>query len=83
MSKLGRLLLLGCVTALAGLGLVACGGGSSGGGGSNGGTATVLMGTAPDYLALSTVDSAASPPSEAATSSTNWDRRPSSISAIR
>src|SRR3954463_1473084 len=49
-SKLGRLLLLGCVTALAGLGLAACGGGSSGGGGSNGGTATVLMGTAPDYL---------------------------------
>ncbi len=50
MSKLGRLLLLGMMTALAGLGLVACGGGSSGGGGSNGGTATVLMGTAPDYL---------------------------------
>ena len=39
-----------CMTALAGLGLVACGGGSSSGGGSNGGTATVLMGTAPDYL---------------------------------
>jgi peptide/nickel transport system substrate-binding protein len=35
---------------LAGLILVACGGGSSSGGGSNGGTATVLMGTAPDYL---------------------------------
>ena len=50
MSKLGRLLLLGCMTALAGLGLVACGGGSSGGGGTSGGTATVLMGTAPDYL---------------------------------
>ena len=50
MSKLGRLLLLGCITTLAGLGLVACGGGSSSGGGSNGGTATVLMGTAPDYL---------------------------------
>ena len=50
MSKLGRLLLLGIMTALAGLGLVACGGGSSGGGGTNGGTATVLMGTAPDYL---------------------------------
>ena len=49
-SKLGRLLLLGCMTALAGIGLVACGGGSSGGGGTNGGTATVLMGTAPDYL---------------------------------
>ncbi len=50
MSKLGKLLLLGCMTALAGIGLVACGGGSSGGGGTNGGTATVLMGTAPDYL---------------------------------
>ena len=50
MSKLGRLLLLGIMTALAGLGLVACGGGSSGGGGTSGGTATVLMGTAPDYL---------------------------------
>src|SRR3954447_26115853 len=49
-SKLGRLLLLGCVTALAGIGLIACGGGSSGGGGTNGGTATVLMGKAPDYL---------------------------------
>jgi len=49
-SKLGKLLLLGCMTALAGIGLVACGGGSSGGGGTSGGTATVLMGTAPDYL---------------------------------
>jgi peptide/nickel transport system substrate-binding protein len=48
--KLGRLLLLGSVTALAGLGLAACGGGDDGGGGGNGGTATVLMGTAPDYL---------------------------------
>ena len=50
MRKLGRLLLLAALTALAGLILVACGGGSSSGGGSNGGTATVLMGTAPDYL---------------------------------
>jgi peptide/nickel transport system substrate-binding protein len=49
-SKLGRLLLLGCVTALAGLGLAACGGGDDNGGGTSGGTATVLMGTAPDYL---------------------------------
>jgi peptide/nickel transport system substrate-binding protein len=49
-SKLGRLLLLGIVTALAGLGLAACGGGDDGGGGTSGGTATVLMGTAPDYL---------------------------------
>jgi peptide/nickel transport system substrate-binding protein len=50
-SKLGRLLLLGIVTALGGLGLAACGGGSDdSGGGTSGGTATVLMGTAPDYL---------------------------------
>jgi peptide/nickel transport system substrate-binding protein len=48
--KLGRLLLLAAFAALAGLILVACGGGSSSGGGGNGGTATVLMGTAPDYL---------------------------------
>jgi peptide/nickel transport system substrate-binding protein len=48
--KLGRLLLLGVITALAGLILVACGSSSSSGGGTNGGTATVLMGTAPDYL---------------------------------
>jgi peptide/nickel transport system substrate-binding protein len=48
--KLGRLLLLGGITALAGLILVACGSSSSSGGGTNGGTATVLMGTAPDYL---------------------------------
>jgi peptide/nickel transport system substrate-binding protein len=42
---------LGLATAVAAIGLVACGGGSSsGGGGSEGGTATVLMGTAPDYL---------------------------------
>src|SRR3954451_20850654 len=38
------------MTALAGLGFVACGGGSSSGGRTSGGTATVLMGTAPDYL---------------------------------
>ena len=50
MRKLGRLLLLAGLTALAGLILVACGGGSSSSGGSSGGTATVLMGTAPDYL---------------------------------
>ncbi len=50
MSKLGKLLLLGCVTALGGLGLAACGGGDDSGGGTSGGTATVLMGTAPDYL---------------------------------
>jgi peptide/nickel transport system substrate-binding protein len=49
-SKLARVLLLGCVTAIAGLGLAACGSSSSSGGGTNGGTATVLMGTAPDYL---------------------------------
>jgi peptide/nickel transport system substrate-binding protein len=48
-SKLGRLLLLGVMTVLAGLLLAACGGGG-GGGGTSGGTATVLMGTAPDYL---------------------------------
>jgi peptide/nickel transport system substrate-binding protein len=48
--KLGRLLLLAGATALAGLILVACGGGSSSSGGTSGGTATVLMGTAPDYL---------------------------------
>ena len=50
MRKLGRLLLLAGLTALAGLILVACGGGSSSSGGTSGGTATVLMGTAPDYL---------------------------------
>ena len=50
MSKLAKVLLLGCVTAIAGLGLAACGSSSSSGGGTNGGTATVLMGTAPDYL---------------------------------
>jgi peptide/nickel transport system substrate-binding protein len=48
--KLGRLLLLAGLSALAGLILVACGGGSSSSGGTSGGTATVLMGTAPDYL---------------------------------
>jgi len=42
---------LGLATAVAAIGLVACGGGSSSsGGGQEGGTATVLMGTAPDYL---------------------------------
>ena len=50
MRKLGRLLLLAATAALAGLILVACGGGSSSSGGASGGTATVLMGTAPDYL---------------------------------
>ena len=49
MRKLGRLLLLALVAALAGLVLVACGSSSSSSG-TNGGTATVLMGTAPDYL---------------------------------
>jgi peptide/nickel transport system substrate-binding protein len=48
--KLGRLLLVAATAALAGLILVACGGGSSSSGGTSGGTATVLMGTAPDYL---------------------------------
>jgi peptide/nickel transport system substrate-binding protein len=48
-TKLGRLLLLGGTTALAGLILVACGSSGSSGG-TSGGTATVLMGTAPDYL---------------------------------
>ena len=50
MRKLGGLLLLAGATALAGLILSACGGGSSSSGGTEGGTATVLMGTAPDYL---------------------------------
>jgi len=49
--KLGRLLLVAAVAALGGLVLAACGSSSSSsGGGTNGGTATVLMGTAPDYL---------------------------------
>jgi peptide/nickel transport system substrate-binding protein len=50
--KLRRFAVLGLATAVAAFVLVACGGGSSssGGGGQEGGTATVLMGTAPDYL---------------------------------
>jgi peptide/nickel transport system substrate-binding protein len=49
--KLTQVVLLGVTVGLAGLGLAACGGGGdNGGGGSEGGTATVLMGTAPDYL---------------------------------
>jgi peptide/nickel transport system substrate-binding protein len=46
--KLTKVLVLGATAGLAALGLAACGGG--GGGGTQGGTATVLMGTAPDYL---------------------------------
>jgi peptide/nickel transport system substrate-binding protein len=45
-----HVLVLGVIAALAALGLAACGGGGGGGGGTEGGTATVLMGTAPDYL---------------------------------
>jgi peptide/nickel transport system substrate-binding protein len=41
---------VGMTAGLAALVLAACGGGGGGGGGSEGGTATVLMGTAPDYL---------------------------------
>src|SRR3954462_12706617 len=49
--KLRKVAVLSLATAVAAIGLVACGGGSSSsGGGSEGGTATVLMGTAPDYL---------------------------------
>jgi len=49
--KLAQVLVLGIITALAALGLAACGGGGGGGGGGQeGGTATILMGTAPDYL---------------------------------
>jgi len=49
--KLSKVLVLGVSAALATVGLAACGGGgSSGGGGQEGGTATVVMGTAPDYL---------------------------------
>ena len=48
MTKLSKVLVLGFTAGLAALGLAACGGG--GGGGTQGGTATVLMGTAPDYL---------------------------------
>ena len=50
MRKLTQVLVLGVIAALAALGLAACGGGGSSGGGTEGGTATVLMGTAPDYL---------------------------------
>src|SRR5262249_6960132 len=51
MMRLWKMLGLGLLTTLAGLVLVACGGGGGGGGGgTSGGTATVLMGTAPDYL---------------------------------
>jgi peptide/nickel transport system substrate-binding protein len=46
-----QVLVLGVAAGIAALGLAACGGGGDdGGGGSEGGTATVLMGTAPDYL---------------------------------
>jgi peptide/nickel transport system substrate-binding protein len=48
--KLTQVLVLGAIAGLAALGLAACGGGGGGGGGTEGGTATVLMGTAPDYL---------------------------------
>jgi peptide/nickel transport system substrate-binding protein len=48
--KLTKVLVLGVTATIAALGLAACGGGGGGGGGSEGGTATVLMGTAPDYL---------------------------------
>ncbi|HEY1238618.1 MAG TPA: ABC transporter substrate-binding protein, partial [Solirubrobacterales bacterium] len=51
MRKLRGVVVLGLATGVAALGLAACGGGSSsGGGGQEGGTATVLQGTAPDYL---------------------------------
>jgi peptide/nickel transport system substrate-binding protein len=48
--KLTQVLVLGVAAGIAALGLAACGGGDDNGGGSEGGTATVLMGTAPDYL---------------------------------
>jgi peptide/nickel transport system substrate-binding protein len=48
--KLTQVLVLGVAAGIATLGLAACGGGDDNGGGSEGGTATVLMGTAPDYL---------------------------------
>jgi peptide/nickel transport system substrate-binding protein len=48
--KLTQVLLMGAIAVMAALILAACGGGGGGGGGTNGGTATVLMGTAPDYL---------------------------------
>ncbi|HEY6771675.1 MAG TPA: ABC transporter substrate-binding protein [Solirubrobacterales bacterium] len=50
MRKLTQVLVLGVAAGIAALGLAACGGGGDNGGGSEGGTATVLMGTAPDYL---------------------------------
>ncbi len=50
MRKLTQVLVLGVAAGIATLGLAACGGGDDNGGGSEGGTATVLMGTAPDYL---------------------------------
>ena len=50
MRMLAKVLVLGVTAGLAALGLAACGGGGGGGGGGEGGTATVLMGTAPDYL---------------------------------
>jgi peptide/nickel transport system substrate-binding protein len=50
-SKLRKVLLLGSAVGIAAIGLAACGGGGGGGGGgTEGGTATVLIGTAPDYL---------------------------------
>jgi peptide/nickel transport system substrate-binding protein len=48
--KLTQVLVLGVAAAVAALGLAACGGGGGGGGGSEGGTASVVIGTAPDYL---------------------------------
>ena len=50
MRMLTKVLVLGVTAGLAALALAACGGGGGGGGGGEGGTATVLMGTAPDYL---------------------------------
>jgi len=51
--KRGWLISSGLLSALAVIGISACGGGNDnggGGGGQQGGTATVLMGTAPDFL---------------------------------
>jgi peptide/nickel transport system substrate-binding protein len=49
--KLTQVLVLGVAAGIATLGLAACGGGGDdGGGGSEGGTASVVIGTAPDYL---------------------------------
>ncbi|HEY3192790.1 MAG TPA: ABC transporter substrate-binding protein [Solirubrobacterales bacterium] len=50
MRKLRKVLLLGSAVGIAAVGLAACGGGGGGGGGTQGGTATVVIGTAPDYL---------------------------------